>query len=148
MKQFLKNRKALLSLAAILVLGFIMLRAVYPDDDFYLQDFTEVTGIEFPKKAEFLYTTASFPDHHGDYVSASLIKVESEFYKQLPDILVKRGMVENDGKTYSDEFEKALEKAAPEEMDRELSIVTDTGAYYYVGFLSDQETILVNRMSW
>ena len=53
----------------ILILIYSVLTAIYPNEDFYKTDFKEVTQIEFPLDSKFIFKTATFPDHFGDYTS-------------------------------------------------------------------------------
>ncbi|MCZ4410660.1 hypothetical protein O3Q51_17725 [Cryomorphaceae bacterium 1068] len=81
------KRIRIIALTPMLILGYLIYTAIYPDEDFYRHDFQEVAGIELPEEVDFKYNTASFPDHFGDYTSVSIIHVGKEFYQTLPAIL-------------------------------------------------------------
>lgn len=66
----------------------------------------------------------------------------------LPDHLLGKGFNENDEKISSTELSEVLDAIGDKEIVRELSILKDGGNYYYVGFLSDNESIIVKRLSW
>ena len=137
-----------LSLIPIFIVGYLIFEAFYPSESFYEDDFKEVTGIDFPKNAEFEYKTASFPDHFGDYTSVSLIKVENEFYAELPNKLLKRGLSENIEKVGSAEMDKVKSKLNGRIIEKEYALEESGEIYYYVGFLSDKETLIIERISW
>lgn len=142
------KRLRLIALTPILILAYLIYSAVYPSEDFYRTDFTEGTGIELPEQVEFKYKSATYPDHFGDYTSISIIKVGREFYNNLPVILTEKGFIENGQNTHSIVFNKVLEHTDCLEVERGFSRQEDGDVYYYVSFLTDNETIIVKRLSW
>ncbi len=127
--------------------------AFFPTDSFYKEDFKEVTGIDFPENGEIMYKSSTYPDQFGDYRSTSIVKVDKEFYERLKGQLKTKGLVD-----YLDEKEE--DSSGPynsKEIDREIgvekiekafSMTVESGVFYYVGFLSDRETLVVQRQSW
>jgi hypothetical protein len=151
--RFLKKKNydktlRLLCLIPFLILGFIIFRAVYPSNEFYQEDFKEVTGLDFPNSGEIIDKTASYPDHFDDYTSVSLVRVNKEFYDRLSDHLVVKGFEENREKISSTELNEILGEIDNKEVVKEFSIRKGGGIYYYVGFLSDNESIIIKRLSW
>jgi hypothetical protein len=70
----------------ILVLAFIAYQiyfAVYPTDDFFLQEYQEVTLRPAPHTAKVIAKSASYPDFHGDYCSYSRIYLGAESFEKL-----------------------------------------------------------------
>jgi hypothetical protein len=127
---------------------YLIYSALYPSENFYRTDFTEVTGIELPEQVEFKYKSATYPDHFGDYTSISIINVGRGFYNSLPKTLTEKGLKENGQKIHTTEFDKALEYTDNLEIEKEFTMEEGGGVYYYVGFLTDGETIIVKRLSW
>ncbi len=142
------KRLKLIALTPILIITYLIYSALYPNEDFYRTDFTEVTGIELPEHAEFKYKSATYPDHFGDYTSISIINVGRDLYNNLPKTLTEKGLKENGQKLHTTEFAKALKHTDNLEIDSEFSMEDDGGVYYYVGFLTDNETLIVKRLSW
>ena len=142
------KRLRLIALIPILLMSYLIYSALFPSEYFYRIDFTEVTGIELPKHVEFKYKSATYPDHFGDYTSISIINVGKDFYKNLPKALTEKGLKEKGQKTYTTEFDKALEYTDNLEIKKEFTMEEGGGVYYYVGFLTDNETIIVKRLSW
>ena len=138
----------LIALLPILIMGLIVYPALYPNEDFYRDEFSEVSGLKLPERAEFKFKTASYPDHFGDYASAIVIKVDSSFYNKLPINLSKRGLEENGHKTDSYELDRAFKYTEHLKIKKEYSKIADNGLYYYVGLLTDNETIIVGKLSW
>jgi len=147
-KKGVRPKWRVLSLIPIFIVGYLIFEGFYPSESFYEDDFKEVTGIEFPKNAEFEYKTASFPDHFGDYISISLIKVEKEFYDELPSKLLKKGLSENVEQVGSAEMDKVKSKLNGRIIEKEYALEKGGGILYYVGFLSDKETLIIERLSW
>lgn len=142
------RRLKFLLLIPVIILSTFIYTAIYPLDNFYKQDFKEVTGIDFPDDGEIIYKTAGYPDQFGDYGSVSIIKVDKNFYERLPDQLKEKGLTETDERTGSVEFDKAMNKIKDKRIEKEFSLEVDGRVYYYVALLSDKESIMVYRQSW
>jgi len=142
------KRLRIIALTPILIMSYLIYTAVYPSEDFYRQDFQEVTGMELPEQVEFKYKSATYPDHFGDYTSVSIIKVGKDFYNKLPNTLTKKGLIANGQKIHTTEFDIALKHMDNLEIEKEFSMEEGGGVYYYVGFLTDNESIIVKRLSW
>ena len=71
------------AIAIVAAVIYQMCTAVYPPDSFYKGEFERVTGLPFPASGSFIVKDASYPDIHGDYCSAALIKVSQEDYADL-----------------------------------------------------------------
>lgn len=127
---------------------YLVYSGLYPSEDFYRADFTEVTGLELPENVEFKYKSATYPDHFGDYTSVSVINVGRDFYNNLLNSLNKREPKENVLKIHTTEFNIALNQLENLKMESEFSFEPKTGVNYYVGFLTDNKTIIVQRSSW
>jgi len=141
------KRWRLVAAVPILIVGYFIYTAIYPPESFYREDFKEVTGVDFPYDGQILYKTATYPDHFGDYESTSVVKLPKDFYNDLPDKLLINGLVQ---KNTLDQFDmdEVLEKFDGLTMQKEYSSETETPVVYYVGFLSDNETVIVRRSSW
>ena len=137
----------LLSLLPILIVGYLIYDALYPNKDFYRADFKEVTGVEMPTDSDFEYKTATFPDQFGDYTSISLIKVDNRFYNELENILISKGFTENFQHVNSNEFDRMKSKIKEMKIEKEYG-KENGDKFYYVGFLSDKQTLIIERISW
>lgn len=142
------KKKRYWAILPVLVLFYFLYDGLYPSDSFYKQDFEEVTGISFPEDGEILSKTATFPDQHGDYISVSLIKVDKAFYNSLLAQLKTRQRKENaedfGGSQY---FYEMLENADRQTIKAKYSLKAENGKEYTIGFLTDMETIIVERAS-
>lgn len=77
------HKRLALSLATIIVLivGYFLYRAFYPNEEFYKEDFKEETNLTFPLAAKFIAEDASYPDMQGSYWSIAVIELpKSEYY--------------------------------------------------------------------
>jgi len=147
------KRLRLIALIPILTIGYFIYTAFFPTDSFYKEDFKEVTGIDFPESGEIVYKSATYPDQFGDYGSTSIVKVNKEFYENLEGQLKTKGLTDNSAKKEDDlrgpfdlvEIKKEIGKKG---IEKAFSMTVDGGVFYYVGFLSDKETLIVQRQSW
>ncbi|RTY85559.1 hypothetical protein [Flavobacterium sp. GT3R68] len=145
-KKDIKPKWRILAFLPIFVIGYFVYSAFYPSSEFYETDFKEVTGIELPQETEFEYKTSSYPDQHGDYTSVSIIKVETDFYKNLQSKLSENGLFENENRLGCPELDNAEREMSGLKIEREFSKELDD-SFYYVAFLSDKSSILVQRSS-
>ncbi len=79
---------------SIILLGgafiFLVYVAVFPFDDFYKEEFVNVTVTPFPASGKIVKKYATYPDFHGDYMSCALIQVSESDYQHLKTILQQR----------------------------------------------------------
>jgi hypothetical protein len=141
------KRLKFLLLIPVIFLIYSIYSAIYPPDSFYKHDFKTVTGINFPEQGEIIYKTASFTDMSGDYGSVSIIRVDHEFYNSLDKQLMTKGLTKTKLKRGSSELYEALKEIKGRTIEEEFDL-EQLGRYYYVGFLSDKETLIVYRQSW
>ncbi len=136
------------ALLPVLILFYFVYIAFYPPDSFYEEDFLELTGVEFPESGEILYGEASYPDIHGDYQSAFIAKVDSDFFRDLPAYLLEHGLKKQANDFDSFELEDILGTKENTIIDAEYWVENENATFYYVGFLSDERTLLIRRVSW
>lgn len=146
-KEFNKNYR-LLALIPIIIVGYFIYEAIYPDTDFYKTDFKEVTEIEFPKNGKILYKTASFPDQFGDYTSSFLVEFDIQQIKKLEQNLKTKGFVKEENKMSSNQLDYIENKKRNIKYSAEYVKNADGGKYYSVGFLNDNKSVIITRVSW
>jgi hypothetical protein len=61
--------------------------ALYPSEDFYLDELQTVTARQPPAEARVIAKDATYPDLHGDYCSFSRINISEWSYRKLLDEL-------------------------------------------------------------
>lgn len=132
-------------ISSVLLLGmaYPVYDALYPSDSFYEQEFKEITGKKL-RNAEILRSSASYPDFHGDYCSAALIQLEEkEYAKLLVDI-------QNDERFTDSQLVGSMELYEVTER-KELKFIHkasrngEPDEFYFIGFLTDGKTILVQK---
>lgn len=148
-RQGYDKRLRLLALVPVLAAGYVVYTALYPTEEFYREDFREVTGTEFPANGVIAYKSATYPDQFGDYTSVSVVRVDQAFYRGLLQRLPGQGFTrpgpEDLGLPASNRIKEAL---AGRTVVQEYSLEKPHGKVYYVGFLSDRKTLVVQRASW
>ena len=142
------KRLRTLALIPFIIFGYFVYDAFYPSDSFYKQDFSEVTGLKFPENGNIKYKTATFPDHFGDYTSIMVVDIDTTSFNQLPGHLISRGFSEDSLQMDSDEFKDIEERLGRLDVERRFSFEEGGGVYYYVGFMADKHSLIIQRTSW
>lgn len=142
------RRFRLIALIPVFILGCFIYISIFPPDNFYKEDFVEVTGMSFPENTTIGYKRATFPDHFGDYTSVFVVKIDSSLYFKLPNKLITRGFSEIFLDERSREFKKIRKSHGEFEITREFNYEEGGGVDYYVGFLNNKQSIIVQRISW
>ena len=138
----------LLSLIPIIIVGYFIYDGINPDADFYKEDFKEVTEMEFPKDGKIIYKDASFPDQFGDYTSSFLVEFDKDYIKKLEMNLKSKGFVKKENKMSADAFDYIENKKGDRKYTTEYCKDINGGKYYFVGFLNDNKSVIVTRVSW
>lgn len=114
-------------------------RALYPNDDFYKQDFEYMSHLKFPKSGTILYKSADYPDIHGHYSSAALVRlIPTERDRLLHDLSVDKAF-----KTCNIYFNlRAYEKAPFDEKNIREQFCSGK---LLISFFQDRETILIQK---
>lgn len=146
-KRTVNKKYRLLAFIPILIVGYFVYNAIYPDSDFYKEDFKEVTDIEFPSNATITDKSASYPDQFGDYSSSFLAEFDEDFIKQLEQSLNNNGFVKTEDIMHTNELQYIEERKGSRKYMVKYSKV-GTGKFFSVGFLDDNKSIIVTRTSW
>lgn len=139
------KRKLGYLISSIILLGMVysVYDAIYPSDSFYEQEFEDITGKEL-KNAAVLKSSASYPDLHGDYCSAALIQLEEKEYATL------LAAFQNDERFTDSELIGSMELFEVTErkdlkFNHKLSRQGEPDENYFIGFLADGKTILIQK---
>ncbi|WP_322969481.1 hypothetical protein [Faecalibacter sp. LW9] len=137
-----------IAFAPTLLLIYSIWTAIYPSEDFYKDNFKEVTQIEFPKNSKFIYKDATFPDHFGDYTSVFIIETSKNEIDKLKAQLEKLKFEEiQDDKWHSSETKSAIQKTKAK-IANQYNYEIQDGKNYYVALFDDNKTVLIRRISW
>ncbi|MFY0608615.1 MAG: hypothetical protein JXR10_17995 [Cyclobacteriaceae bacterium] len=127
--------------------GYSAYTAIYPTDEFYLGEFKEVTLREAPKSIQVTRKTASYPDFHGDYCSASILTLDERDYEQLLiELKNDERLSIEDRISGSSELDEVLTSEQSEQIEFGFirSRPSETDHYRYIGFLNDGRTIVIH----
>lgn len=138
----------LFALIPIVVIGYFVYVAIYPDDDFYKTDFKEVTNMDFPQNGKIIYKTASFPDQFGDYTSSFLVEFDEEFINKLEIILKNNNFIKKENELNSNELNYIENRKGNINYSVQYIKDDEIGKYYSIGFLNDKKSVIVTRASW
>ncbi len=129
------------------ILSFLFLTTIIACGVPIDQTFKEITGEKLPIKSQILRIEDSPTDFHGDYGRVLIVKVESDFYNNLPNKLIQKGLKVDTENPMINEFEEINNYIKFSDIDSHYKYFGDY-IYYYVGFYNDKETILLIRSSW
>jgi len=147
-KKGFNKRLRFLALIPILTVRYFIYDAIYPSVEFYKTDFKEVTNMEFPENGKIKYKTASFPDHFGDYTSSFLAEFEQNDLKKLENQLKNSRFEEKDNKMGSNELDYIERKKGRKGYSKQYIRQRKNGKHYSVGFLDDNKSVIITRVSW
>ena len=147
-KKEYKKVYRILALIPILIVGYFIYDAVYPNTEFYKTDFKEVTEMEFPKDGEIVFKTASYPDNFGDYTSSFLAEFNKNYIKQLEENIKRKGFIKKQNKMGTNELDYIESKKGNRNYSAEYCKEIEGGKYYSIGFLNDNKSVIVTRVSW
>ncbi|RVU01346.1 hypothetical protein EOD41_05115 [Mucilaginibacter limnophilus] len=118
--------------------------AFYPDDDFFFQDFKTVTLKDVPKSAKIIAKDASYPDHHGKYISVSLMKLSKHDYKKLLDQLTNdKNFSRGKMQFHSEEFVNVMgEDFDLKEIKFQFNKNNSRSGESYIAFLNDEQSVI------
>jgi len=118
----------------------------YPLDSFFFEEFEIVTFRKQPKSGEILKKVASYPDVHGNYCSSSMMQISKEEFKQLyHELSVDDRFKINGDIVNAEEFEEVLDRSQQHLITYFVQIRKPGADYSYIGFMDDNETIVINR---
>tara|TARA_B100001758_G_C18297292_1_gene550339 strand:+ start:276 stop:695 length:420 start_codon:yes stop_codon:yes gene_type:complete len=134
-------------LIPLLIIYLFIYKGCYPSEDFYREEFKEATSLELPKSAKFIYKTATYPDFQGEYTTKCIINVGKHFYKKLDKKLRIKGFSEKQKNgRYKISFPEKI-KSKSSKIKYLLSLENWESEphikCYYVGFIEDEESIVV-----
>ena len=120
--------------------------AIYPPDNFYFEEYEEVTLREIPASAKIKKKVASYPDFHGDYCSASLIILSKKDYSVLlKELKNDERLSQEENIIGSNEMDYVMSNFKREQIVHSFtrSIENQTDHYLFIGFIDDGHSIIV-----
>ncbi|WKL46177.1 hypothetical protein Q1W71_14550 [Flavobacterium pectinovorum] len=138
----------LLSLIPLIIVGYFIYDAIYPNEDFYKTDFKEVTEMEFPENGKIIYKDTSFPDQFGDYSSSFLVEFDKDYIDKLEMNLKSNGFTKKENRMSTAVLDHIENKKGGKKYSFEYNKDIKKGKYYSVGFLNDNKSVIITRISW
>ena len=146
-KKNVDKKYRIIAIIPSLIFGYIIFSAIYPSEEFYEDDFEEVTTLKFPENGVIKYKSASYPDQFGDYTSCFIVEFEKEYLEKLKRVIIEKGFIKKNGKIGCDELTYIENQIKNKKYDSEFSKEVD-GKMYSVGFLNDNKSVVIERTSW
>lgn len=123
--------------------------AIYPPESFYIFEFEYHTGLVLPNSVEFIAKDASYPDIHGDYWSAAVVRLSTEDFNQLKNHFFEQPRMQLDTTTHGigigTDFVDLTSDLKLSTID--LTFVS-TRWWFKVAFLNDGRTLIFEQFSW
>lgn len=138
----------ILALIPIIIVGYYLYDGFYPSSEFYKADFKEVTDMEFPESGIIKYKTATFPDHFGDYTSSFLVEFNPTDLEILEQKLKSGGFKQQENKMSSNALDYIERKKGRKNYSKQYIRQRKNGKHYSVGFLEDNKSVIITRVSW
>jgi hypothetical protein len=148
MKVFKKIGFALFVLT-LLLLGYYIYSAFYPNDSFYERDFEKNTAMAFPATAVIVKKDATYPDIHGTYTSKAIVRLSPQDFQAVYQKLQVDPVFRDDTSSYHF-LGETIEFFERENItiDKIKNIrIGVREAQLKVGFVSDGKTIVFERHS-
>ena len=112
-------------------------------NEFIRDEFKEISGFDLDPNSKILKKASFYPDFHGDYCSAAKIELSYEFYEFLIENVRADSRFDNDKIIGSNQYYKITSKEMVE-YSFTASRYDDIDEYYFIGFLSDNKTIIIH----
>jgi hypothetical protein len=131
------------------ILFYLIYNAVYPGNNFYVQDFEKNTGILFPSSGRIIKKDATYPDIHGHYSSRAIIEFSTSDYLHTVQTLQSDAKFKTDTSRFHF-LSETLDFFKSEEINGtkfSSILVGGRNAQFTVGFLKDGKTIVFERHS-
>jgi hypothetical protein len=139
-------------LLPVLILGitfYFVFTAFYPNDDFYIENFEENTGVKFPASGTITKKEATYPDIHGSYTSRAIVELPASDYASI----LKTLQLKNDFTIDTSRFpflQETTEMFNSKQIDEttfSIILIGGKNAQMKIGFLKDGKTIVFERHS-
>ena len=132
------NFFALIFIFISVFICYEIVEAIYPNDDWYKENFQINSGIGFPKNGKIIYKAASYPDFHGHFISACSFELRPESFKQF----LKAFPANNNYCEFgSDEIDNVMQHYNKNNINQVHKKV-DGNSSIYLMFLNDNKTVI------
>ncbi|MEO6148897.1 MAG: hypothetical protein ABIN95_08020 [Mucilaginibacter sp.] len=137
------------AIAIFALIAYPFYTAFYPNDNFYFDEFKTITLIQAPPSADIICKVASYPDQHGDYSAAALIKLSKKDYRNLSFQLSNDKRMKESQIIHNEEFNEVIGDLKENHIKQYyIREVEDESYYLYIGLIDDGQSIIINRVSY
>jgi len=149
MKHFYRKILLILFFSALSIFGYKVYRAFYPNDDFYVQEFNENTGLELPSSVSIKAKSATFPDAHGSFTACAVLMLPERDFLKIKDLIAKKqeSKLAALAGTYLMYTERFFQSAGISLDLIESHWIIAREHQIKIGFLKDKRTIVFERHS-
>lgn len=133
--------------APYLVIATLIYIGNNPGEEFYTEEFEIITELKIPKSANFEYRKSTYPDFHGDYMSAAAISLSKKDFKSLLKKVRKSEKLIKKLDSGSNTYQWIKDKIGNQEYSYYASSSIEDN-YHFIGFCKDQKTIIIHLIKW
>lgn len=135
---------SLLIILYILFIGHSVYTGIYPDEDFYVNEFERELKMDFPNSGKIIEKDADYPDIHGDYASYFIAELSEQDYNRVLQVVdTSTGFIRQDS-IYS--WDMGYQADNKVEVEKEKIMFSYTHEYSddrtNIDFCKDGKTIL------
>lgn len=147
-----KGQKKIGVIILVAIFGFLtysIYTAIYPSNQFYIDEFEINTGLEFPKSGKITIKDSNYPDQHGDYGSTAIIEFNKIEYEQLKTNIasLKNFQVDTTRQGIGITTECRKLTKGYSKNDFEIIYYNTEKEWFKVAFLRNKKTIIFERCS-
>ncbi len=148
-----KSLKRILIILTCAVATYSTYRAFFPSDSFYIDEFEHYTKLSFPCSGEIISKGASYPDIHGDYSAAAVIKLSNNDFYDLRNKIRLSKQLQRDtiypfkfGNQIKDIIYTLDEKSFTENFS--INPMVGSMSVFSIGFDETNKLIAFDRNTW
>lgn len=128
-------------------LSFEIYRALYPFEEFYVEEWCSNTDLPFPKSSNIIWKTATYPDQHGDYTSTAIIKLPALEFIKLKTAIHNSIILTSD--SLYNGYKGIFNQYLPNELQKKPPFkdyhFSSIKAFFKIGFNESNNTIVFQR---
>ncbi|WP_148639139.1 hypothetical protein [Aquimarina longa] len=127
------------------MLAIFIYIASNPNEDFYKEEFYEVTGFNIPNSTYFNYKEATLPNLYGEYISAAAITLSKNDFNTLLKEIRESKKLTDQSDLESNTYRKIKIKTGNQKYIYYASSKIKNN-YYFIGFCTDQKTVIIHSI--
>ena len=143
-KKYETNQIKLLAFLPCIAIIIYFSSTFYKGDSLYKEHYKTVTGLDFPRTGEIIYTYSSNKDELGEGFHISIFDIGKKNYSIAHDNILNKGYKQVQNKT---NYSKILLSLKPIKVQKEYDLKTQ-GITKKIAFLNDESSVIIKVILW